>query len=148
MSNVFQRFTPAAKKALRAAEEVARHLRAPSIGTHHVLFGLANSAGSGAQVLLGQAGITDGVVEPFLAAFREDADSAGGLSRPLRKVLSGAIKMSAQFRHSNVGTEHLLFSLLETPQSAGIIILKKVEADLPGMRRKLEENVLRTFASG
>ena len=139
MSNVFQRFTPAAKKALRAAEEVARHLRAPSIGTHHVLFGLANSAGSGAQVLLGQAGITDGVVEPFLAAFREDADSAGGLSRPLRKVLSGAIKMSAQFRHSNVGTEHLLFSLLETPQSAGIIILKKVEADLPGMRRKLEE---------
>ena len=48
---MFERFTQEARESIRHAQEEARELRHRSIGTEHVLLGLARVEGPAAQAL-------------------------------------------------------------------------------------------------
>lgn len=137
-STPFDRFTPEAQQVLRLAEAEAKTGRSPSIGTQHLLIGILKVNKTIAFSLLNRAGVNVSAVSALLSEVSESGEG-GGLSRDLKKVLEGAIKMSFQFRHQFVGVEHLLFSLLEHDQAAGTQIIRKMQVNTSEIRRQLEE---------
>ncbi|QQS59023.1 ATP-dependent Clp protease ATP-binding subunit [Candidatus Peregrinibacteria bacterium] len=134
----FDRFTPEAQQVLRLAETESKSGRSSSIGTQHLLIGILRVNKTIAFSLLNRAGINVSAVTALLSEVSESGEG-GGLSRELKKVLEGAIKMSFQFRHQFVGVEHLLFSLLEHDQAAGTQIIRKMQVNTSEIRRQLEE---------
>ena len=140
MPTPFEKFTPEAQQALKVAESEARRLQSPTIGTHHVLVGILHTEKTLAYSLLMRSGVTLEALQPLLPHIHEmpDTGKTGGLSKELKKVLEGAIKMSFQFRHQFVGVEHLLFSILEHNSAAGTQMLQKMHVDTSEIRKQLE----------
>jgi ATP-dependent Clp protease ATP-binding subunit ClpA len=55
---MFERFTAQARQVVVQAQQEARQLRHPSIGTEHLLLALLDAGSGGASVLLREAGVT------------------------------------------------------------------------------------------
>lgn len=140
MSTPFEKFTPEAQQALKVAESEARRLKAPAIGTHHLLVGILHAEKTLAHSLLLRTGVTLATINPLLVEVGEapEISRPGGLSMNLKKVLESAIKMSFQFRHQFVGVEHLLFSLLEHESCGGSRILQKMQVNATDLKKQLE----------
>ncbi|HEX4428476.1 MAG TPA: Clp protease N-terminal domain-containing protein [Frankiaceae bacterium] len=68
---MFERFTTPARESIRRAQDEARELRHPSIGTEHVLLGIAEVDGPAAQVLLAR-GLTPQVLRQRLIVRVDD----------------------------------------------------------------------------
>lgn len=76
---MFERFTASARAAVTAAETAARDLRAPEIGTGHLLLGVLRTADAPLLGVLAGAGLTPGGVEAALRG-RTEGFSAGEFS--------------------------------------------------------------------
>jgi ATP-dependent Clp protease ATP-binding subunit ClpA len=68
---MFERFTQPARESVKRAQDEARELRHPSIGTEHLLLGIADVEGPAAQVLASR-GLTAGVLRRRLLVLTED----------------------------------------------------------------------------
>lgn len=68
---MFERFTTSARESVRRAQEEARELRHPSIGTEHLLLGVAAVEGPAAQVLASR-GLTADILRRRLMALSDD----------------------------------------------------------------------------
>ncbi len=68
---MFERFTTEARESIRHAQQEARQLRHPSIGTEHVLLGIAAVDGPAAQALAPH-GLTADVLRRRLAVLTDD----------------------------------------------------------------------------
>ncbi|MGZ8606060.1 MAG: Clp protease N-terminal domain-containing protein [Actinomycetota bacterium] len=74
---MFERFTPHARSVAIGAQEEARQLRHPAVGTEHVLLGLLREGdGAGARALAG-LGIDLGRTREAVAGLGEDASAFG-----------------------------------------------------------------------
>jgi ATP-dependent Clp protease ATP-binding subunit ClpA len=68
---MFERFTMPARESIRRAQEEARELRHPSIGTEHVLLGVSAVDGPAAQALASR-GVTADVLRRRLLVLTDD----------------------------------------------------------------------------
>ena len=110
------RFTPRAKSVVVSAQENARRLRHPYIGTEHVILGLfAEPESIGTRVLAG-AGITP---EAFEAAVLEltpvgDHEVHGHVpfTPRAKEALEHALREAVALGHNYIGTEHVLLGIL------------------------------------
>ncbi len=112
---MFERFTGEARQAVKMAQDEARSLRQPSIGTGHLLLGLLAAGGPGAQVLMAHglsanavrqrlAALDDGLDPAALAALGIDFEQvkatteaqlgAGALDKPRRPVPQGHLPLT------------------------------------------------------
>jgi ATP-dependent Clp protease ATP-binding subunit ClpA len=85
---MFERFTTQAREAVRRAQEEARELRHPSIGTEHLLIGMASGEGAAAQVLAAH-GLTAGKLRQRLLVLNDDGldpDALASLGIDLDRV--------------------------------------------------------------
>lgn len=85
---MFERFTTEARESIRRAQEEARELRHPNIGTEHVLLGVAAVEGPAAQALATR-GLTADVLRKRLAVLTDDGldqDALASLGIDLDRV--------------------------------------------------------------
>jgi ATP-dependent Clp protease ATP-binding subunit ClpA len=68
---MFERFTTPARESVRRAQEEARELRHPGIGTEHLLLGIASVEGPAAKVLAAR-GLTPDVLRRRLVVLTDD----------------------------------------------------------------------------
>ncbi len=68
---MFERFTTPARESVRCAQEAARELRHPSIGTEHLLLGIATVEGPAAEVLASR-GLTPDELRHRLQVLTDD----------------------------------------------------------------------------
>jgi ATP-dependent Clp protease ATP-binding subunit ClpA len=90
---MFERFTRSARAAVVLAQEEARDLEAPQIGTEHLLVGVLQSAGRDLSAVLGGFGLTAEAARARLSdfasdgsAFDDDADALSAIGIDLRAV--------------------------------------------------------------
>jgi ClpA/ClpB-like protein len=60
----------------------------------------------------------------------------------VRRALAAARKHAARLRHEYVGTEHILFGLIDNKGSVAVDVLQKLSADPDQIRQKLEETLV------
>jgi hypothetical protein len=115
------RYTERAKHAVAIAEQRARALGQPCIGTEHLLLGLLGEPEAiAAKVIVERAGAPADAIDRRLAAALPtgDAPSSG---RPQytdlsKAALAESLAAAVELGHNFIGTEHLLLGLLRTPE--------------------------------
>lgn len=141
---MIRRFTQRAQRSILHAQEEARELNHPAVGTEHILLGLLKEGeGIGARALLNLG--TD------LGKIREEINNVIGqtggrqevpgrelpITPRAKRVLNLAFE-EAQFQGVNyVGTEHLLLALLREEDGMAAQVLKGMGIRLDSVREQL-----------
>jgi len=138
----FDRFTPNAKLALQIAEQEAKAMQSPYIGTEHLLLGLLSIPKSLAFSIFTGAGVTLENVRILLKASKtsnlEGKHVKHGLSTFLHTVIEQAVVSAHKFRHSNVGTEHLLYALVGNGKNAATLLLENMQVESDDLKTHIE----------
>ncbi len=139
----FDRFTPNAKLALQIAEQEAKNLKSNYIGTEHLLLGLLSIPKSLGFSIFTGAGVTQENVRILMKSMKtpsiEDKHVKHGLSTYLHNVIEQSVITAHKFRHANVGTEHLLHSLVSTGKNAATMLLEQMQVDPEDLKAHVEE---------
>ncbi|NOS67715.1 MAG: ATP-dependent Clp protease ATP-binding subunit [Candidatus Peribacteraceae bacterium] len=139
----FDRFTPNAKLALQIAEQEAKNMKSPYIGTEHLLLGLLSIPKSLGFSIFTGAGVTQENVRILLKAMKssniEGQHVKHGLSTFLHTVIEQSVITAHKFRHANVGTEHLLHSVVSTGKNAATLLLENMQVDPEDLKARVEE---------
>ncbi len=117
--DILNKFTTHLKNTLQHGLELALELGNRYINPEHLLFGLAEAKGGIAFEILNRSGFN---VARLKASIRERNESvaSGALAKsdirfslPAKRALEKAVLVAHQYEHKYVGTEHLLWGILE-----------------------------------
>jgi len=136
----FGKFSENAKHALISAQKAARYMGASHLGTEHILLGILSVAESLGYNILANFGITLEKVHLILNFSKYQGEhevTQEGLSVAAQKSIEGAVTEAAKRGHTRVGTEHLLLSLLESPNNIAYHIISTLKVDPNNIRRQL-----------
>jgi hypothetical protein len=135
----FVRFSQEARDVVALAQDEARRLNHNYLGLEHILLALTSKAGTGAEKLLREAGVTSGRVGAKAVKWvGEGRESPTG-----RIPFTPRAKRALQVARGAAGggvieTVHILFGLLSVPENMGVKILLDLGADVDELRRRTE----------
>ena len=127
----FEKFTDKARKVLVLAQEEARGLHQPYVGTEHILLGLIKeNEGLAAQALERLNVQYDAVVQNIrqVATIDENADTSGHLAFTprVKRVLENSLREAMQMGQSYISTEHLLLGIAREGDGTAIDVLGRL----------------------
>ncbi|MDO4539770.1 MAG: ATP-dependent Clp protease ATP-binding subunit [Syntrophomonadaceae bacterium] len=141
---MLRRFTQRARNTLVHAQEEARALGHPAIGTEHILLGLLREGeGIGARALASQGVDPEQVraeLQQFLGANPPGAEGDNGelpITPRVKKVFNLAFDEARQQGVNYVGTEHLLLGLLSEGEGAASQVLQGLGVQPEALRQQV-----------
>ena len=142
----FDKFTDKARKVLVLAQEEARALHQPYVGTEHVLLALLKEKEGLAAQTLDHLGVT---YEATLECVRqlvkgdESADVSGHLSFTprVKRVLENSLREAMQMGKSYISTEHLLLGIVREGEGTAIDVLRNLGVEGDAIRASLNDMV-------
>ena len=123
MSNILNKFTFHAKKALVDAQDLAFVLKKNRVEPLFLLYILAKEKGSLAAEVLNKNGMKPEIIKKYLTDQEIptiiqrniiEREKLPQLSESANKIIEQAAKIAFKYRHKYVGTEHFLTSLIKT----------------------------------
>ncbi|MBE6472083.1 MAG: ATP-dependent Clp protease ATP-binding subunit [Coriobacteriaceae bacterium] len=142
----FEKFTDKARKVLVLAQDEARALHQPYVGTEHLLLGLIQEKeGLAAQAIDRLEVKYDDVVGAIrqIVSIDEDADVAGHLSFTprVKRVLENALREAMQMGQSYISTEHLLLGIVREGEGTALDVLARLGKSGDDVRSALNDLV-------
>ena len=142
----FDKFTDKARKVLVLAQEEARALHQPYVGTEHVLLALLKEKEGLAAQALDHLGVT---YEATLTCVQQlikgdaSADVSGHLSFTprVKRVLENSLREAMQMGKSYISTEHLLLGIVREGEGTAIDVLRKLGVEGDAIRSSLNDMV-------
>ena len=142
----FDKFTDKARKVLVLAQEEARGLHQPYVGTEHVLLALLKEEDGLAAQALERLGVH---YEATVAAIRrivtidESSDVFGHLSFTprVKRVLENSLREAMQMGQSYISTEHLLLGIIRENEGTAIEVLERMGVSGDDLRAALNDLV-------
>ncbi|MDI9480764.1 MAG: ATP-dependent Clp protease ATP-binding subunit [Bacillota bacterium] len=141
---MFRRFTQRARNAVIYAQEEARQLNHPAIGTEHILLGLLKEGeGVGARALLNMGIDLDRVrseVTRVIGQGHGEAEPADGdlpVTPRAKKVFNLAFDEARLQGVNYVGTEHILLALLREEEGVAGQVLTEMGVKLDHLRQQV-----------
>jgi len=144
MNNQFDRFSENAKKSLLFAQEIAAK-NSSTIDTAMMVLGFLNTPESVAFSVLGKVGVKEDVFRKNLLPGQNISTLEGtrdGLSRQAQKTIEKALAFSHRIGDSFVGTEHLLFAIVDQKKSEGVTLLEKMNISIIKIKEALDNYFL------
>ena len=142
----FDKFTDKARKVLVLAQEEARMLHQPYVGTEHVLLALLKEADGLAAQALERLGVHyEATVQAIrqVVAIDESADVSGHLSFTprVKRVLENSLREAMQMGQSYISTEHLLLGIVRENEGTAIEVLGRLGVTGDSIRAALNDLV-------
>lgn len=142
----FDKFTDKARKVLVLAQEEARALRQPYVGTEHVLLALLKEKEGLAAQALDHLGVTyEATLTCVQQLIKGDAstDVSGHLSFTprVKRVLENSLREAMQMGKSYISTEHLLLGIVREGEGTAIDVLRKLGVEGDAIRSSLNDMV-------
>lgn len=142
----FDKFTDKARKVLVLAQEEARGLHQPYVGTEHVLLALLKEEDGLAAQALERLGVH---YEATVAAIRrivtidESTAVSGHLSFTprVKRVLENSLREAMQMGQSYISTEHLLLGIIRENEGTAIEVLERMGVSGDDLRAALNDLV-------
>ncbi|MCR5023308.1 MAG: ATP-dependent Clp protease ATP-binding subunit [Lachnospiraceae bacterium] len=130
------KYTKKAERVLALAEEASKELKVNYIGTEHLLLGLLREGGGVAFFVLNSNKVQEKqIVELIDQLVAPGEDTAlmerDGMTPRAKKVLKMSEETAARFKHPEVGTEHILLSLIREGDNIAVRLLNTLGAQLP-----------------
>ena len=142
----FEKFTDKARKVLVLAQDEARSLHQPYVGTEHILLGLIQEKdGLAAQALERLNVKYDAVVQAIrqVVTIDEDTDVSGHLSFTprVKRVLENSLREAMQMGQSYISTEHLLLGIVREGDGTALEVLTRLGVSGDDVRSALNDLV-------
>ena len=142
----FEKFTDKARKVLVLAQDEARALHQPYVGTEHILLGLIQEKDGLAAQALERLGVAyDAVVRGIreVASIDEGADVSGHLSFTprVKRVLENSLREAMQMGQSYISTEHLLLGIVRENEGTALDVLSRLGVKGDDIRTALNDLV-------
>lgn len=142
----FDKFTDKARKVLVLAQEEARMLHQPYVGTEHVLLALMKEQDGLAAQALDKLGVKyDDAVQCVrqIVSIDETADVSGHLSFTprVKRVLENSLREAIQMGKSYISTEHLLLGIVRENEGTAIDVLARLGVTGDAIRSALNDLV-------
>lgn len=142
----FDKFTDKARKVLVLAQEEARALHQPYVGTEHVLLALLKEKEGLAAQALDHLGVTyEAALTCAQQLIKGDAstDVSGHLSFTprVKRVLENSLREAMQMGKSYISTEHLLLGIVREGEGTAIDVLRKLGVEGDAIRSSLNDMV-------
>ncbi len=142
----FEKFTDKARKVLVLAQDEARGLHQPYVGTEHILLGLIQEKDGLAAQALDRLNVTyDGVVQTIrqVVTIDQDTDVSGHLSFTprVKRVLENSLREAMQMGQSYISTEHLLLGIVREGEGTALEVLQRLGASGDDVRSALNDLV-------
>lgn len=136
------RLSENARVSLHHANMLAQGYNSPYIGTEHLLLGILAQGQSVGAKILADAGVTleraqhalNLVPLTTIVSF-----GAKGLSETAKLTLKMGWEYAQEFHHDVVGTEHIVYSLLNQKNSRATVLLRDMQVDTDQLTADLEE---------
>ncbi len=146
----FEKFTDKARKVLVLAQDEARSLHQPYVGTEHILLGLIQEKDGLAAQALDRLNVSyDGVVQAIrqVVTIDEDTDVSGHLSFTprVKRVLENSLREAMQMGQSYISTEHLLLGIVREGEGTALEVLGRFT---PRVKRVLENSLREAMQMG
>ncbi len=127
----FDKFTDKARKVLVLAQDEARTLHQPYVGTEHILLALIKEHDGLAAQALDRLGVKhDDVVRAIrqVVVIDENADVSGhlGFTPRVKRVLENSLREAMQMGQSYISTEHLLLGIVRENEGTAIEVLGRL----------------------
>lgn len=136
------RLTDNAKTSLQHANAIARGYGSSYIGTEHLLLGVLAQGSSVGAKILADANVTLERAELALnLAPRNIIISTGALalSETAKLTLKMGWEVAQEFHQDHLGTEHILYSLLNQKTARATTLLNELDVDVHSIRSDLED---------
>lgn len=142
----FDKFTDKARKVLVLAQEEARALHQPYVGTEHVLLALMKEQDGLAAQALDKLGVKyDAAVQCVrqIVTIDESTDVSGHLSFTprVKRVLENSLREAMQMGKSYISTEHLLLGIVRENEGTAIDVLARLGVTGDAIRSALNDLV-------
>lgn len=142
----FDKFTDKARKVLVLAQEEARTLHQPYVGTEHVLLALMKEQDGLAAQVLDKLGVKyDAAVQCVrqIVTIDESTDVSGHLSFTprVKRVLENSLREAMQMGKSYISTEHLLLGIVRENEGTAIDVLARLGVTGDAIRSALNDLV-------
>lgn len=142
----FDKFTDKARKVLVIAQDEARTLRQPYVGTEHILLALIKEHDGLAAQALDRLGVQhDDVARTIqqVATIDPDADVTGhlGFTPRVKRVLENSLREAMQMGQSYISTEHLLLGIVRENEGTAIEVLAQLGVSGDQVRSALNDLV-------
>ena len=142
----FDKFTDKARKVLVLAQDEARGLHQPYVGTEHILLGLIQEKEGRAAQALERLNIKyDAVVQAIrqVVTIDESADVSGHLSFTprVKRVLENSLREAMQMGQSYISTEHLLLGIVREGEGTALDVLGRLGVKGDDIRGALNDLV-------
>ena len=142
----FEKFTDKARKVLVLAQDEARALHQPYVGTEHILLGLIQEKDGLAAQALERLGVAyDAVVKGIreVASIDEGADVSGHLSFTprVKRVLENSLREAMRMGQSYISTEHLLLGIVRENEGTALDVLSRLGVKGDDIRTALNDLV-------
>ncbi|MDK2824439.1 MAG: ATP-dependent Clp protease ATP-binding subunit ClpC [Clostridia bacterium] len=139
---MFERFTERAQKVLYFAQEEAKNLKHPAIGTEHILLGLLREGeGVGAKALIAlgiDLGKVQETVNKLVKIGPENTENGElGFTPRAKKVIGLAQDEAIKWGVNYVGTEHILLGLIREGEGVAAQVLLDLGANPDKIRRQV-----------
>ena len=142
----FEKFTDKARKVLVLAQDEARALHQPYVGTEHILLGLIQEKDGLAAQALERLNVSyDAVVQGIrqVVSIDEDTDVTGHLSFTprVKRVLENSLREAMQMGQSYISTEHLLLGIVREGEGTALDVLSRLGVKGDDIRTALNDLV-------
>lgn len=142
---MFGRFTRKAQKVLLLAQEEARRMQYPFVGTEHILLGLLREGEGVAARVLTEMGVDPESVLAQVRQMVEPGESPVGqevaLTPRAKRVLELAIDEARNLGNNYIGTEHLLLGLIREGEGIAARVLAASGVELERVRAMVMEAI-------
>ena len=136
------RLTDNAKTSLQHANAIARGYGSAYIGTEHLLLGVLAQGSSVGAKMLADAHVTLERAELALnLSPRNIVISTGALalSETAKLTLKMGWEVAQEFHQDHLGTEHILYSILNQKSARATTLLREMNIDVPELKGELED---------
>ena len=152
---MFEKFTDKARKVLVLAQEEARMLQRPYVGTEHLLLGLLREGDGIASQALRQLKVDyDSVLSLIKGLSDQELPAAAGhipFTPRAKRVLEGSLRETLQLGQNFISTEHLLLGIVREGNGVAMQALAQLGIDGDQVRAAVSDlmsNVPRPAAAG
>ena len=142
-------FTEKSEKAINYSVEIAEALGSAYIGTEHLLLGLLNDPASCASVVLRRHDVFGEKIKEILKEFsrfnKKTILSSKDLTPKYKLILENSHKVALKYSSEKIGTEHVLYALLDERDSVALKLLRKMQVDITLLKDDVSSFIENSF---
>lgn len=144
---IFNKFTDYANTSLNEAIAIASRLGHTFIGSEHLLYGLVIKETSVSSTLLAKKGIKRTDIYNKLIEHNGQGESLRlspeNFTPRLKKIIEYSMIQAQKLKHKQVGTEHLLLSILEQEDGYALVFFKELGVDIDVLYTDIVDDLMK-----